>query len=406
MGHSWEVFVPSTERLATEAIETTGTGVADLSARGACRELLSQAVGLLAGRDGAVYMTDGSRDVQLVATWGEPRSRPTGHLQESVRRALASERPVLSAVDDQNGQPDGQAEHYLAVPLEVSGETVGVLAITGIPRVQAPAEIELGRLAQTSQMLALSLERFRLLAALDRRGEEVEALRRQLDAFAVDFRSTYQAERDRSQQLSVALAELGRTYKSTVRALAMAVEAKDECTGGHLHRVSRFGMLLTALVAPEHAEDPQFEYGFLLHDIGKLMVPDEVLNKPGPLSDAEWEVMREHPGKGRSILEGIDFLDVAREIVYHHHERWDGRGYPEGLRDMEIPLGARIFPLCDAFDAMTSDRPYRKAMPVYEALEQVRAGSGTQFWDRAVEAFFSVPVAELEAIAAYGKSPS
>lgn len=402
-GRGWEVFVLKTERLA---METTDKGVADLSARGVCRELLSQAVGLLAARDGAVYMTDGSRDVQLVATWGEPRSRPSSHLQESARRALASERPVLSELDDQDGQPGAQAEHYLAVPLEVSGETVGVLAVTGIPRVLAPAEIELGPLAQTSQMLALSLERFRLLAALDRRGDEVEALRRQLDAFAVDFRSTYQAERDRSQQLSVALAELGRTYKSTVRGLAMAVEAKDECTGGHLHRVSRFGMLLTALVAPEHAEDPQFEYGFLLHDIGKLMVPDEVLNKPGPLSDAEWEVMRAHPGKGRSILDGIDFLHVAREIVYHHHERWDGRGYPEGLRDMEIPLGARIFPLCDAFDAMTSDRPYRKAMPVHEALEQVRAGSGTQFWDRAVEAFFSVPVAELEAIAAYGKGRS
>jgi cyclic di-GMP phosphodiesterase len=160
------------------------------------------------------------------------------------------------------------------------------------------------------------------------------------------------------------------------------------------------------LVAPEHAEDPQFEYGFLLHDVGKLKVPDEVLNKPGALTEAEWEIMRRHPGEGRSILEGVDFLGVAREIVYSHHERWDGKGYPQGLRGMEIPLGARIFPLCDAFDAMTSDRPYRKAMRVQEALARVRAGAGTQFWDEAVDAFLSIPVADLEAISPYDKGGS
>ena len=138
------------------------------------------------------------------------------------------------------------------------------------------------------------------------------ALRQQLDAFAAVLSSIYQAERDRPRQLARALDELERTYRSTLTGLAMALEEKDECTGGHLFRVSRYGMLVTAMVSPEHADDPQFEFGFLLHDVGKLMVPDDVLNKPGALTDAEWEVMRAHPGNGRSILDGIDFSVPAR----------------------------------------------------------------------------------------------
>jgi len=116
-----------------------------------------------------------------------------------------------------------------------------------------------------------------------------------------------------------------------------------------------------------------------------------VLNKPGPLSEDEWQVMRAHPGRGRSILDGIEFLAEAQEIIYAHHERWDGKGYPRGLRETEIPLGALIFPLCDAFDAMTSERPYRPAMPYEAALAEVRAGAGTQFWSVAVDAFLSIP---------------
>jgi ribonuclease P protein subunit RPR2 len=292
----------------------------------------------------------------------------------------------------------GPAERYLALPLDLDGEMVGALMVTGLPSAQPSADVEVRRLGQLPEMMALVLDRMRILAALDRRGQEVTAVRQQLDAFALDFRSTYQAERDRSQQLADALCELESTYKATVGGLAMAVEAKDECTGGHLYRVSRYGMLVTSMVAPDHADDPQFEYGFLLHDIGKLMVPDMVLNKPGALTDDEWEIMRLHPEKGRSILDGIEFLAGARQIVYAHHERWDGKGYPRGLRQLEIPLGALIFPLCDAFDAMTSNRPYRTAMPLDAALEQLRNGSGTQFWSEAVDAFLSIPQDEIEPI--------
>jgi HD-GYP domain-containing protein (c-di-GMP phosphodiesterase class II) len=244
--------------------------------------------------------------------------------------------------------------------------------------------------------VALLIDRLRMQRALEERVDEISALRKQLDAFAFDFRVTYSEEKERSAQLADALMELEKTYESTVRGLAIAVEAKDECTGGHLVRVSRYGMLLTSLIAPDHANDIQFQYGFFLHDVGKLTVPDVVLSKAGPLTDAEWEIMRNHPAAGRAILDGIPFLAGAREIVYAHHERWDGKGYPDGLAGEEIPLGAQIFPLCDAFDAMTSDRPYRKALSIDAARSELVEGRGTQFRPDVVDAFLSVDTAELD----------
>ncbi len=232
------------------------------------------------------------------------------------------------------------------------------------------------------------------------------ALRDTSTGLAGPLDSSYKSERDRSEWLAGSLARLERACKATLRGLALAVETKDDCGGGHLHRVSRYGMLLTALVAPEHTHDPQFEYGFLLHDIGELMVPDFVRNKPGTLTDAEWAAVRAHPENGRLALEGIDFLAGAREIVHCHHERWDGNGYPRGLKGTEIPLGARIFRVCDAFDAMTSERPYRGAMPLEEALKQLRHGSGTQFWPRAVEAFLAIPAEVLEKVASVKEDPA
>jgi HD-GYP domain-containing protein (c-di-GMP phosphodiesterase class II) len=141
--------------------------------------------------------------------------------------------------------------------------------------------------------------------------------------------------------------------------------------------------------------------GSELHDVGKLGVPDAVLKKPGPLDDDEWEQMRRHPTTGRRILEGIPFLTEAKEIVYSHHERWDGKGYPKGLRGDEVVLGGRVFPIADTFDAMTSDRPYRRALSFDRAIDEIARGSGTQFWPDAVEAFLSIPRDELEAAAQF-----
>jgi HD-GYP domain-containing protein (c-di-GMP phosphodiesterase class II) len=130
--------------------------------------------------------------------------------------------------------------------------------------------------------------------------------------------------------------------------------------------------------------------GALLHDIGKIGVPSEILGKPGPLTADEFEVMKQHTIIGEQILAPIEFLEEVRPMVLHEHENWDGTGYPHGLQGEDIPLGARIIFVCDAFHAMTSNRPYRKALPIEEAVERLKRGSGKQFDPTVINAFFNV----------------
>ena len=177
---------------------------------------------------------------------------------------------------------------------------------------------------------------------------------------------------------------------ATMKSLARVVEAKDECTRGHLDRTQRFGLALARRVAPALVEDPEVAYGFFLHDLGKVGIPERVLSKPGPLAADEWDIMRAHPTIGAQILEPFRFLARAVDIVRHHHERFDGGGYPFGLAGARIPLAARIFAVADSFDAMTSDRPYRRALPVKVAIDEIRAGAGTQFDPAVVEGFLAL----------------
>ncbi len=142
---------------------------------------------------------------------------------------------------------------------------------------------------------------------------------------------------------------------------------------------------MAARVDPQLATRPEVAYGFFLHDIGKVGIPESVLCKPGPLTDDEWTIMRAHPAIGAQIVEPIRFLQGAVEIVFTHHERWDGAGYPTGLVGEQIPLAARVFAVADSFDAMTSDRPYRSALSFDQALEEIRRGAGTQFDPTVVE---------------------
>jgi HD-GYP domain-containing protein (c-di-GMP phosphodiesterase class II) len=172
---------------------------------------------------------------------------------------------------------------------------------------------------------------------------------------------------------------LASSYGTTVEALATAIEAKDHTTGGHIERVRRLGLLLAGEIVPGEAGDLQMAYGFLLHDIGKLAVPDAILRAPGRLTDDEWGLMRRHPEEGARMLERIPFLDRALDVVRYHHERWDGGGYPHGLTGEEIPLWARIFAVVDALDAITAERPYRPARSYEDALDEIRRHAGTQF---------------------------
>jgi HD-GYP domain-containing protein (c-di-GMP phosphodiesterase class II) len=143
--------------------------------------------------------------------------------------------------------------------------------------------------------------------------------------------------------------------------------------------VQRLGLLLAQRIVPAEAGSREMAHGFLLHDIGKLAVPDAILNKPGRLDPDELAVMRQHPEAGAAILEGVPGLGRALGVVRHHHERWDGGGYPAGLRGEDIPLWARIFAVVDTLDAMTSERPYARRRSLAEALAEVRANAGTQF---------------------------
>ena len=173
--------------------------------------------------------------------------------------------------------------------------------------------------------------------------------------------------------------ELRDRYDSIVAILCAALDLRDNVTQGHSRRVSEIASVVAWQMGLRKEQLRQIEKAAILHDIGKIGVADAVLSKPGPLNESEWEEMRRHPELGRQVLNGIDFLRDAAEVVYAHHERWDGQGYPRGLQGEEIPLGARIFTVVDAYSAMTSHRPYRKAMPHSKAIDEILRNAGGQF---------------------------
>ena len=209
--------------------------------------------------------------------------------------------------------------------------------------------------------------------------------------YAEELREVYSQERTQRRAAEEALEQLRASYATTVRALAAALELRDDQTGDHADRVARLALRLAELVAPDLAADPELEYGFLLHDLGKIGVADAILLKPGPLDPRELTIMRGHPLLGEQIVARIPYLGgLARSVVAAHHERWDGTGYPQGLAGTDIPLAARIFAVVDAFDAMTNDRPYRKALPFEVAVAEIERGAGTQFDPAVTRAFVSL----------------
>jgi cyclic di-GMP phosphodiesterase len=216
---------------------------------------------------------------------------------------------------------------------------------------------------------------------------ERPAVYEQLIVFARELGELYHLERERSAELERTLESLQDTYLATMTSLAQVVEAKDRTTRGHLERTRSYGVALARRIDIELAEGPELGYGFLLHDIGKVGIPEAILSKGGPLSPNEWDVMRTHPTIGAQIVAPIRFLGDASLVIRHHHERFDGSGYPEGLAGDDIPVAARIFAIADSFDAMTSDRPYRRALAVEGALGEIERGAGTQFDPEMVEVF-------------------
>jgi HD-GYP domain-containing protein (c-di-GMP phosphodiesterase class II) len=230
-----------------------------------------------------------------------------------------------------------------------------------------------------------------LRAQLMRTERQASARQNQLERYAADLREIFKQERSRAQ-------ELRDSYKATVQALSNAVEARDAYTGKHAERVTAYGIALAEAAGIDIELLPGIEFGFLLHDVGKVAVPDAILFKPGSLSDDEFAMIATHPVIGSEILRDVDFLGDGKLVVRHHHERWDGRGYPDRLSGDDIPLAARVFAVADALDALTTDRPYRRATRFSRAREEIRAHSGSQFDPEVIAAFDTISDSSLIAI--------
>ena len=181
-----------------------------------------------------------------------------------------------------------------------------------------------------------------------------------------------------------------KNYTDTTEALLLAIDAKDNYTKEHCRRVAIFAVELARKIGMDEEQIELLDKVAALHDIGKIGVREQVLNKKGPLDNHEWEEMRQHPVLGHQILQPVDFLKEVRDIMLYHHERYDGRGYPKGLKGEEIPLGARIVSLADTYDALVTDRPYRKGLSVDEAVIEIEKNKGIQFDPELAEEFLMI----------------
>jgi putative two-component system response regulator len=199
--------------------------------------------------------------------------------------------------------------------------------------------------------------------------------------------TTIRSRLERSQQLM--LAQLQQAYETSLIMLANAIELRDKYTRGHVDRVMEFTVLIAEKLGLSSIQISSFRFGAILHDIGKIYIREGVLRKAGPLNHLEWNEMKRHAEIGANLLRNVPYLSGAIPIIRHHHERWDGQGYPDGLAGEAIPLGARIVAVADTYDAMTTERVYHNENTPEQAIEEIRTGSGTRYDPVVVEAFLS-----------------
>jgi putative nucleotidyltransferase with HDIG domain len=237
-------------------------------------------------------------------------------------------------------------------------------------------------------------EREQLLASV-RRALENRRLKLENRAYQTNLEALVAARtgqlRTANAQLEAAMSSLERSYDITLEALGDALDLKDAETEGHSKRVTAFTIAIAKAMGLSKEEIAVIARGAFLHDIGKMAIPDAILRKPAKLEPEEVAIMREHCYRGYQMLRKIPFLQEAAEIVYSHQERYDGTGYPRGLKGEEIPLGARMFSVADTLDAITSDRPYRPAQSLDAAREEIQRWSGRQFDPMVVKTFMSMP---------------
>jgi HD-GYP domain-containing protein (c-di-GMP phosphodiesterase class II) len=232
------------------------------------------------------------------------------------------------------------------------------------------------------------------------------AMRRTNERLLIDLQRRNVELRDALQELKEAKLEVENSYLSAIQSLAVALEARDRYTAGHSQRVSRFSTMIARgleLPAPEIRTVGQIG---LLHDMGKIGMDDRILNKPDRLTKEEFDIVKQHPVIGAQILAPVRSLEGHVSGIRHHHEAWDGSGYPDGLRGEAIPLNARIVCLADSFDAMTSTRPYRAGRSLEQAIAEMRHCAGSQFDTRCVEAFIAILQGEAEPAAVPPRAPA
>ena len=296
-------------------------------------------------------------------------------------QAFRTARPPLIVTDLKMPVMDGIA---LLDGIRREDADAAVIVLTGAPDVKTAIDsLKLG--AYDFIMKPVNVDE--LLFAAERALE-----RRQL---LIERRAYHELLERRVEEATRSLQD---AYRATLEALGSALDSRDVGTEAHSRRVHGYALATAREYGMAEADIPDLEHGVLLHDIGKIGIPDAILLKPGRLTPEEWQTMRRHPEIGKRLIEGIAFLRGAVPIVYCHHEKWDGSGYPRGLKGDAIPLGARIFSAVDAFDAMTFDRPYSKAIPFDAAQAEIKRCAGSHFDPAVVEAFLRVPDALLDEI--------
>jgi putative nucleotidyltransferase with HDIG domain len=261
---------------------------------------------------------------------------------------------------------------------------VAVVMLTGVHDIQVA--VNAFRRGAVDYLLK-PFERIQLIAVVARALEHGRLLKQNI-AYRQNLEEIISA---RTRSLRATMQDLERSYDFTLEAMGDALDLRDAETEGHSRRVTAYSIALAQAIGLDPEQLRTIARGAFLHDIGKIATPDSILLKPGKLDAEEIAIMREHCARGYEMVRKIPFLRDASEIVYAHQETFDGSGYPRGLRDAAIPLGARIFAVADTLDAMTSDRPYRKGLSFAQARAEIIRCTGTQFDPRIVEVFLSLP---------------
>jgi len=299
-------------------------------------------------------------------------------------RRIAAYKPDAIVLDVLMPGIDG-IEYCGALKSDPQTRNIPVILLTGSDVTQlgpTRADAILGKPFSPLELLSVVERLAGDLHSVPRRPARNGDHQEQLLLYANDLRHMLEIERRQRTLLQAA-------YHDTVAALAGALESKDSGTHAHSQRVQSYAVELASVCAPDLLDDPSIEYGFLLHDVGKIGMPDDLLQKPGRYSAAERRLIETHVVLGEQLLAGVSFMsEDCLSVVRSHHERWDGSGYPDGLAREQIPLGARVFAVADTLDAITSDRPYRSAQTWDYALDEISAQSGRQFDAKVVSALY------------------